>query len=541
MHMRRRLVLGLLLVLGGLPGCGFFTGNEPPVAVLEASPTRGDAPLTVEFDGTRSRDSDGLIVRFLWEFGDGARAEGPKATHTYTANGIYLATLTVIDQFGAKDTDKVRIVVGNPPPQAIITATPTSGWPPLTVTFDASPSFDPEGDEIMRYEWEFGDGTRGLGPRISHTYTGSGRYMALLTITDRDGASSTARLEIRALGFRSARDVRIGRSPTAALSGDLDGDGQIDLVVANSESNEVSLLFGSSGLLREDVRVEVGRRPVALAMGDFNGDGRPDLVTANLDGGSLSVLLGEGNRRFRLHDELRIGRWASAVLAADVDRDGRTDLVTADAGNDRLVVLLGDGRGGFERLGDVPTGRWPAALVSGDFNGDGRPDLAVAHFMEDTISVLLGNGVGGFREGGIYPAGLGPTDLVAADFNGDGRLDLAVGAAQSRTITVFLGDGRGELERMAPVSFGAGVQAVAAVDFDGDGAPDLATANGGADTITVLLNDGFGRFPSRQSKTISVLGSPTALAVGDFDGDGSADLAVVRFDSESLSLLVNEL
>lgn len=535
-------MLGLVLVvLGGLPGCGFFAGNEPPVAVLEASPTRGDAPLTVEFDGSRSHDPDGLIVRFLWDFGDGAHAEGPKAAHVYTANGIYLATLTVIDQFGAKDTDKVRVVVGNPPPQAILTATPVSGWPPLTVTFDASPSFDPEGDEITRYEWEFGDGARGRGPRVSHTYTGSGRYTVMLTVTDRDGVSSTARLEIRALGFRSVRDMRIGRSPTAALSGDLDGDGRTDLVVANSESNEISLLFGSSDLLGGDARVAVGRRPVALATGDFNGDGRTDLVTANLDGGSLSILLGEGNRRFRLHDELRIGRWASAVLALDVDRDGRTDLVAADAGKDRLVVLLGDGRGGFERLGEIPTGRWPAALASGDFNGDGRPDLAVAHFLGNTISIWLGDGVGGFREAGNSPAGLGPTDLAAADFNGDGHLDLAVGAAQSRTITVLLGDGSGEVERLAPVSPGAGIQAVLAADFDGDGAPDLATANGGADTITVLLNDGFGRFPSGQSKTISVLGSPTALAVGDFDGDGAADLAVVRFDSNSLSLLVNEL
>jgi hypothetical protein len=75
-------------------------------------------------------------------------------------------------------------------------------------------------------------------------------------------------LEIRALGFRSARDVRLGRSPTAALASDLDGDGRTDLAIANSESNEISLLFGSSGLLREDVRVEVGRRPVALASGE---------------------------------------------------------------------------------------------------------------------------------------------------------------------------------------------------------------------------------------------------------------------------------
>ena len=518
------------------------------MAVLEAAPIRGDAPLTVEFDGSRSHDPDGMIVRYEWDFGDGQHVGGSQAkvSHVYTQNGVYLATLTVIDEFGARDSDKVRIVVGNPPPQAIITARPTSGWPPLTVQLDASASFDPEGDELVRYEWDFGDGTRGEGPRRAHTFREPGTFIVRLRVTDRDGASSSATLTVRVLGFASARDVKVGRAPTAAVPGDFDGDGVLDLAVAASESPGIVVLFGTGrgGTLVEGVRLAVGHRPVALSTGDFNGDGRLDLAAADLDTGSVWLLFNRGNRSFDLQ-ELRVGRWASAVAAADFDRDGRLDLAVADMANSEVIVLLGDGAGDFETAQRVPTGRGPAALAVGDFNGDGRPDLAVAHFHEDSVGVWLGDGVGGFRSNGLYAVGLSPVDLQAADLSGDGQLDLVVANAQSPWLTVLLGTGdrRGRFEPGERVSLGSsrGAQAVTASDFDGDGVLDLAVAGGSGGAVTVLLGDGLGRFPERGARELPVVGNPVALSAGDFDGSGFPDLAVVRFDSDSVSLLLNRL
>lgn len=543
MRIRWRPILSLGAALGGpllLWGCGLLAGNDAPVAILEAAPTRGEAPLTVEFDASRSYDPDGLIVSYLWDFGDGTTAEGPQVRHTYAQNGIYIATLTVVDAFGARDRDKVRIVVGNPPPRAILAATPTSGWPPLTVTFDGSASFDPEGEEIVRYEWDFGDGRSALGPRVSHTYAEPGTYEARLTVTDRDGASSTATLVVRVLGFASAWDLRVGEAPTDAAVGDFNGDGLPDVAVANSEDDSVSVLLGrEGGSLQVGETIPVGRRPVALAVGDLNGDGRPDLVVAHLDSGAVLPLLGRGNGSFLAGETVTVARWASAVLLEDFDRDGVLDLAVADVADDEVSVLLGDGEGGFVLATVIPAGSWPAALAAGDFNGDGRPDLAVAHFLDNSLRIFLGNGVGGFRTGEVYELGPGPTALVARDLDGDGAPDLVSANAQGRTLSLLRGRGDGSFGPPEPVPVGEGPRDVAVGDFDGDGAPDLAAANSAAGSVTVLLNGGLGRFPDALTREFPVLDNPTALAVGDFAGGEAPDLLVVRFDSGSLSLLLN--
>ncbi len=523
-----------------LPGCGLLAGNSVPVAIIEAEPTRGEAPLTVEFDASRSYDPDGLIVRYVWDFGDGSTAEGLRVRYTYTQNGIYLATLTVVDAFGARDQDKVRIVVGNPPPRAILAATPTSGWPPLTVTFDGSASFDPEGEEIVRYEWDFGDGRTSQGQRVSHTFQEPGVYEVRLTVTDRDGASSTASLSIHVLSFASAWDVRVGEAPADAVAGDFNGDGLLDIAVANSEDDSVSVLLGrEGGGLALHETIPASRRPVALAAGDLNNDGRTDLVVAHLDSGAVLPLLGQGEGRFLVGEAVTAARWASTVALADFDRDGVLDLAVADVADDEIHVLLGDGQGAFTLTTVIPAGSWPAALAAGDFNGDGRPDLAAAHFLDNSLRVFLGNGVGGFRMGEVYELGPGPTALLARDLDGDGTLDLVSANAQGSTLSLLRGRGDGRFDPPDPLLVGAGPRDVIAADFDGDGVLDLAAANSTAESVTVLLGNGLGRFPETLAREFPVLGVPTALVAGDLFGSGSPDLLVVRFDSGSLSLLLN--
>ncbi len=531
----------LLAALGlGLGGCGLLAGNVAPVAIVEANPTRGEAPLTVEFDASRSYDPDGLIVSYLWDFGDGTTAEGLQARHTYTQNGIYLVTLTVIDSFGARDQDRVRIVVGNPPPRAILAATPTSGWPPLTVTFDGSASFDPEGEGIVRYEWDFGDGGAARGARVSHTFREPGIYEVRLTVTDADGASSVASLNVHVLGFASAWDVRVGEAPTDAVAADFNGDGLLDVAIVNSEDDSLSLLLGrEDGTLGGQEAIPVSRRPVSLALGDLNGDDLPDLVVAHLDSGAVLPLLNRGDGSFVEGERMAVARWASAVALEDFDRDGALDLVVADVADDEVSVLLGDGEGGFVLATEIPVGSWPSALATGDFNGDGRPDLAVAHFLDNSLRIFIGNGVGGFRMGEVYELGPGPTALLAHDLDGDGALDLVSANAQGSALSVLRGRGDGRFRPPEPVPVGAGPRAVAVGDFDGDGVPDLAAANSTAESVTVLLGDGLGRFPDALAREFPVLGSPTALLAGNFSGSAAPDLLVVRFDSGSLSLLLN--
>jgi PKD repeat protein len=108
----------------------YFSTNQPPTAVAQATPTTGAAPLTVSFNGTGSSDPDpGDTPAYAWDLdGDGAfdDASTAQATYTYTAQGTYAATLRVTDSHGASDTDTVPIAVGNTPPTPTI-ATPAAG------------------------------------------------------------------------------------------------------------------------------------------------------------------------------------------------------------------------------------------------------------------------------------------------------------------------------------------------------------------------------------------------------------------------------
>jgi PKD repeat protein len=143
----------------------------------------------LNFTGAMSNDPDGSIVLASWSFGDGATAGGLNVAHSYTTAGTYTATLTVIDNNGASDTDTATVTVQNRPPNA--NAGPDETSPPnASLTLNGSGSSDPDGS-IVTYAWNFGDGTTGTGAMPGHSYTAPGTYTAWLTVTDNNGASAS--------------------------------------------------------------------------------------------------------------------------------------------------------------------------------------------------------------------------------------------------------------------------------------------------------------------------------------------------------------
>jgi len=190
-----------------------FTTYSLPTAVLSADTTSGPAPLTVTFDGSASSDPNpgGAITSWKLTFGDGsAPATGTGAQlgsippHTYANPCSCMAKLTVTDAEGDTDMTTLGIQVNvNQPPVASLTAPTTSGTVPLTVTFDGSGSFDPDGIPLQSWSLDFGDGSNtglmGPGPvsdDIAHTYTTPGNYTATLTVTDSSNATDTATVSI---------------------------------------------------------------------------------------------------------------------------------------------------------------------------------------------------------------------------------------------------------------------------------------------------------------------------------------------------------
>lgn len=168
-----------------------------PFATFEVSANQGMRPLTVVFDASASEDIDGEIVSFDWNFGDGSGGNGEIVTHVYETGGIFNAVLTVTDNDGKQSTDSEQITVYQKP-EACFTATPTVGKAPLEVSFDASCSFDEDG-EIRTYKWDYGDGQIRLSKKTNHTYSTPGRFMVILQVIDNDGITGTTSQEIQVL------------------------------------------------------------------------------------------------------------------------------------------------------------------------------------------------------------------------------------------------------------------------------------------------------------------------------------------------------
>lgn len=161
--------------------------NEAPIAVADATPSSGGAPLKVSFKGSNSSD-DSNIVSYTWNFKDGTSDSSPDPTHTYTTLGVYEAELTVKDDEGLSTTDFVTITVTdeqNEAPIAKIIATPLIGEAPLEVTFNGSESTDDH--SISSYTWNFKDGNSSSTANIKHTYTEAGSYEVELTVKDENG------------------------------------------------------------------------------------------------------------------------------------------------------------------------------------------------------------------------------------------------------------------------------------------------------------------------------------------------------------------
>lgn len=172
--------------------------NDAPVAVADATPISGDAPLEVDFDGSASSD-DVAIVEYLWDFGDGNSSDEISPTYTFVTPGEYTVVLTVSDEEGLMDTDSIVIMVTDPNantgPTAVVSATPLSGNAPLEVSFVGSNSTDDVG--VVSYSWDFGDGGTSTEADPTYTFNSVGVYEVELTVTDGEGLSDSATITIQ--------------------------------------------------------------------------------------------------------------------------------------------------------------------------------------------------------------------------------------------------------------------------------------------------------------------------------------------------------
>jgi len=335
--------------------------------------------------------------------------------------------------------------------------------------------------------------------------------------------------------FRAAVNYTTGTSPRAVAVADLNGDRKLDLVVANQNSNDVSVLLGNGdGTFQDQVRYGVGTTPLSVASGDFNGDGKADVVTANYGSNDVSILLGNGDGTLQGAASYHAGSSPSSIAIGDFSGDGKVDLAVTTASG--VSILLGLGSGAFTTAIPAAMSHAPLSIAVGDFNKDGKLDLALA--TSAGVSVLLANGGGSFQTEVNYTAGSNANFVSVADINGDNNLDLAVTSASG--MSILLGNGTGTFG--TPVTYDVGsADSLLAGDFNRDGKLDLAVTTsslgGSSDNVVILLGKGSGAFQVPASYTTRT--GTIAVTTADFNGDGKTDVGTANGNSNSVSILTS--
>ncbi len=375
--------------------------------------------------------------------------------------------------------------------------------------------------------------------------------------------------------FATQHAFTTGSHPVLVTTADVNGDGKPDLIVANQNDNTVSVLLNTTvppaatPSFGTQHTFATGTSPSWVTAADINGDGKPDLIVANLNSNTVSVLLnttapGAATPGFVAQQTFAVGNFPLSVTAADVNGDGKPDLIAANGSDNTVSVLLnttvpGATTASFASQQAFAVGPFPISVTAADVNGDGKPDLIVANPSLDqsgnTVSVLLnttapGATIPSFATQQTFFTGAAPVDVTAADLNGDGKPDLIVANSNGTTVSVLLNTTPAPTTTFDTNSFataqtfgtGNSPAGSTAADVNGDGKPDLIVANESSNTVSVLLNTtaSGATTPSFGTQNTFTTGTaPGFVTAADLNGDGKPDLIVANLSSSSVSVLLN--
>jgi hypothetical protein len=342
--------------------------------------------------------------------------------------------------------------------------------------------------------------------------------------------------------------------PQSIATGDLDGDGRPDVVVANHrhqgmDSNSIyipgsvtTFLSTSTGALQFKQKLAVGYGPVAIELADFNGDHRLDLVTTNLAqgiGGNLSVALGNGDGTFAPSYAAAGCCSPQDVKAGDFNGDGKLDLAIANY--QAAQIALGNGNGTFATPTSYAAQFGSMKLAIGDLDNNGKLDVVLPDYYYQApsdLAVLLGNGNGTLQTAVHYHASQSYMVPAIDDLDHDGNLDVITANGVLSSITVLRGDGAGGL--LAPTAYATGntLNGIVVADLNGDRYADVAVASTDDSTVVVRLNNRDGTFgPAASYPTAS---APFGIAAADVNHDGILDLITPNPVTDDVSVLFGQ-
>jgi hypothetical protein len=442
------------------------------------------------------------------------------------------------------------------------------------------------------------DFAAGTGPQTVAIGDLNGDGKADLVVTNGTSVISALRntSTIGTIGYAARVNFTTAGGPSLVAIGDIDGDGKVDLAVACSSSNRISLLRNTSSTTAITFAAKVDlvgiSTPNSIALGDLDGDGKGDLAVGNRLGASLSVFRNTssiGTVSYAARVDFTTGTQPVSVAIGDLDGDGKVDLATANTGSNTISILRNTSSTGtisYATKVDFATATNPRSGVIADLDGDGRSDLIAVNSGSNNVSILRNNPLFPPTITSIAPTSgvVGTTvTITGTNFNttpannvvlfGATRA-IVTGATETQlTVTVPVGatyspivvlnaatallaysrsnftpifsPAKGAItscDFVPKVDFSTGTnpQSIAMGDLDGDGKADMAVTNSSSNTVSIFRNTSTSGVISYAVKVDFPTGTtPRSIAIGDLDGDGKVDLAITNFSSATVSVFRN--
>lgn len=503
-----------------------FPGGERSVLVGFAIGSKG-------YVGTGYR---GVYYKDFWEYTpDNAVTGSPTVTSFTPASGPVGISITITGtNFGASPADNIVYFGAT---KATVTAASTTA---LTVIAPGGATYEP----------------------ITVTTSGLTAYAAAPFLETFNGSGDP----YTAGSFAARVDFATGIQPCDDYLSDLDGDGKTDIIAVDYNSR-VLLVYrntctsGNISFASKQTFVTNGN-PGHIYVGDIDGDGKVDVISANSSPYTVSVFRNtstSGNISFDTKKDFATGTNPGFGAIADIDGDGKPDIITPNNGSNSFSVLRNTstiGNVSFENKIDFATGATggnPYSLAIGDLDGDGKPDVAVAYRgTVKYISVFRNTsseGVISFESKVDCTTGADePNGVSIGDLDNDGKSDLIVANFGDNFapgyISIFRNKSTaGTLSFDAKVNYptgAAGADRISINDLNGDGKLDITCNNYWSNVISVFRNmSTIGTISFDQSVLYATNNGPTHPVTGDLDGDGKNDIAIANVFSGQISVFRN--